>query len=237
MVPLSAGGPSEASPRTHACPRTLLWAPRALNISPPWRPSGDLSPQPLLWVSLSSSAPQLLHTLHQLIRHVVSCRGSPLLQNGVVWVCAERAAIPRRPVRLRPELLPGAGGRVFPEPALLSGGPRSPRWAAASSPTAADDDAFVSAAASGFSPCWKCRQAASMFVGFHLLSCEPALAPNRCPPLPCLCEGSAPRRGGSAADSRPSAAGAKAMLASCAACFTCSSTHTITRPLGVPFVI
>ena len=56
-------------------------------------------------------------------------------------------------------------------------------------------------------------------------------------PLQCLCEGSAPRRGGSAADSRPSAAGAKAMLASCAACFTCSSTHTTTRPLGVPFVI
>lgn len=49
------------------------------------------------------------------------------LQNGVVRVCAERAAVSRRPVLLRPERLPGAGRRVFPEPALLSRRPRSPR--------------------------------------------------------------------------------------------------------------
>lgn len=69
----------------------------------------------------------LLHQLHQLIRHVVWCRGSPLLQNGVVRVCAGRATVAGRPVRLRPDRLPGAGGRVFPELALLPRRRRSPR--------------------------------------------------------------------------------------------------------------
>lgn len=60
--------------------------------------------------------------------------GHPFLQNGVVWVCAERATIVGRPVRLRPDQLPGAGGRVFPEPVVLARRHRSPRWAAASCP-------------------------------------------------------------------------------------------------------
>lgn len=56
------------------------------------------------------------------------------VQNGVVSVCAEGATSLSWPIRLRPNQLPGAGGRVFPELAFLSRRPHSTRWAAASKP-------------------------------------------------------------------------------------------------------
>lgn len=99
--------------------------------------------------------------------------GHPL-QNGVVWVCAERATVFSRPIRLRPRQLPGAGGRVFPESALLSRRPHSPRWAAAS-PRAA---AFVSAVASGFSPGVSERRSCLGVCGFLRLCCALRINPT-----------------------------------------------------------
>lgn len=104
------------------------------------------------------------------------------LQNGVVWVCAERAAVLRGAVLLRWEQLPGAARRVLPESALRSRRPRSPRWAAAAA-------AFVSAAASGFSPCR--RRATSMFADF----CCELRAAGRKPYFACLDERVWRRRG------------------------------------------
>ncbi len=141
-----------------------------------------------------------------------------LLQNGVVWVCAERAAVSLRPVRLRPGQLPGAGGRVFPEPARLSSGPRSPRWAAAS----LRRRRFCLRRCFRFLPVWMCTGAASMFADFY---CEFSL--NR---FPRVCIKLIPRW----ISRRLPVSWAKASLASsaasaAAACFTFSSSHTITR--------
>lgn len=63
-------------------------------------------------------------------RHAASADPSRVpSQNGVVRVCADGLAVPGRSGHLWPDRLPGAGGRVFPEPALLSGRPHSSRWA------------------------------------------------------------------------------------------------------------
>lgn len=50
-------------------------------------------------------------------------------QNGVVRVRADGLAVPGRSGHLWSYRLPGAGGHVFPEPALFSGRPHSSRWA------------------------------------------------------------------------------------------------------------
>ena len=124
-------------------PGSPLWH---LSVIPPHSPAPTLP----ACNRLSRSAPRLLgstlrrwapHTHKHTHTHTRSTSADPsrgllscgsLLQNGVVRVCAERAALLRRPVLPRPRRLPGAAGRLFPQPAVGARWPRSPRWAAAS---------------------------------------------------------------------------------------------------------
>lgn len=160
------------------------------------------------------------------------------VQNGVVSVCAEGATSLSWPIRLRPNQLPGAGGRVFPELAFLSRRPHSTRWAAASKPppppllplsplrlpVSPRVDSYVKCCLGVFRVvflrCCVLRVARNRFLRVYVQILNEARWTSRQPPI-----------------SR-----AKAILAApqplSAACFTFSSrSHTITRPLGTPFVI